>query len=373
MNCRTLPRPVGSFSGFVSIGLIAGAVLSCTATLHGADSQTNLMKASIAKTNFGKLPDGRAVELYTLSNAKGAVCKITTYGAVLTEVHVPDRSGKPKNVVLGFDTLEAYANRRTFYGATVGRYANRIAGGKFTIDGTTYALATNNNPNHLHGGNKGFDRVLWKGEPIEVKGGAAVKLSYLSPDGEEGYPGNLNVSVTYTLTDDNELRIDYEATTDKATVVNLTNHSYWNLAGDGDILGHELMLTAANYTPFDKNLVPTGEIKPVKGTPLDFTQSKPIGRDIAQMPSGGYDNNFVLNNNGKLVLTARVYEPQSGRVMEVFTDQPGVQLYTPGNHKSFCLETQHYPDTPNHPEFPTAVLRPGETFRSTTAHRFSTR
>lgn len=345
------------------------------------------MKASITQADFGKLPDGTPVEEYTLTNAKGAVCKIITYGGIITELHVPDKKGTLGDVVLGFDNLNQYVRENPFFGAVAGRVANRIARGEFTLDGKTYKLATNNGRNHLHGGRKGFDKAVWRAEPLSVKGGVALKLTHTSPDGDEGYPGTLHVTMIYTLTDKNELRIDYEAVTDKATPINLTNHSYWNLAGDGDILDHVLMLKAKRFTPVDDELIPTGEIHPVKGTPLDFTKPKSIGRDIQQLTKPpGYDHNFVLDSGGKkLALAARVHEPKSGRVMEVHTTEPGVQLYTAnflnnvkgkrgqvyGRKHAFCLETQHFPDSVNQPTFPSVILRPGETYRSTTVHRFS--
>jgi len=348
--------------------------LSLPIVAQTAGVETAPIKLSVTKAGYGTLSDGTNIDQYTLANSKGLVFKVITYGAAITGVLVPDRDGKPVNVVSGFESLDQYVRRRSFNGTIVGRYANRIAGGKFTLDGKTYTLATNNGRNHLHGGNKGFDAVVWNAEPLEVRNGVAVKFTYTSPDGEEGYPGNLNVTVTYTLTEDNELRMEYEAATDKATPINLTNHSYWNLAGAGDILGHELMLAAKNFTPFDDAQIPIGEIRPVKDTPLDFTSPKTIGEGIKQQNGKGFDNNYVLDGGGrKLELMARVYEPNSGRVMEVLTDQPGVQFFTPGHHRSFCLETQHYPDSVNHPDFPSVILRPGETFRRSTVHRFSVR
>lgn len=344
------------------------------------------MKASVSKTSFGQLPDGTAIDLFTLTNANGLVAKVTNYGAIITEVHVPDRHGKLGDIVHGFDNLDQYLQKHPYFGATVGRVANRIAKGTFTLDGQTYHLAINNGPNALHGGLKGFDKAVWHAEP---QAGAAVKFSYTSADGEEGYPGNLKVVVTMALTDANELTIDYSATTDKATPLNLTNHSYFNLAGSGDVLGYELMLAADAYTPVDANLLPTGEIKPVKGTPFDFTSSTPIGARFSEIKTTpvGYDNNFVLRSGGQaLALAARVHDPKSGRVMEVLTTEPGIQLYTSnfldgslrgkggavyGPHSAFCLETQHFPDSVNHPNFPSSILRPGQTYRQTTVHRFS--
>lgn len=346
------------------------------------------MKSNTHIANFGKLPDGTAVSLYTLSNASGLLAKITNYGALITELHVPDRHGKAGDIVLGFDHLAQYLGRHPYFGATVGRVANRIAKGQFTLDGKEYRLAVNNGPNALHGGLKGFDKVVWEAEPLP---GAAVKFTYTSADGEEGYPGKLNVTVLMTLTDANELRIDYTAVTDKPTPINLTNHSYFNLFGHGDILGHELLLAADHYTPTDATLIPTGEIRPVKGTAMDFTSAHLIGTRINEVGNEekGYDHNYVLNGGGKsLAFAARAYEPRTGRVMEVHTTQPGVQLYTAnyldgsltgkrgvvyGRQCAFCLETQHFPDSVNHPNFPSTILRPGETYRQTTVHKFSTR
>lgn len=335
------------------------------------------------------MPNGFPVEAYTMVNANGLVCKAITYGAIITEVHVPDRDGSLSDVVLGFDNLVQYLNDKASIGAAIGRVINRIANGRFTLEGKTYTLVQNNGPNHLHGGIKGFGKVIWKAEAVEVRNSAAVKFTYTSPDGEENYPGTLRVTMVYALTDDNELRLDYEAVTDKATPVNLSNHSYWNLAGGGDILGHELMIQARRFTPADDNKIPTGEIKSVGHTPLDFTTAKPIGRDMAQLvDTRGYDHNFVLDGGGgELALAARVYEPRTGRVMEVWTDQPGLQLYTANylkdtqgkrgqlyrQHHALCLETQHFPDSVNHPNFPSVILRPGEVCRTMTVHRFSTR
>ena len=344
------------------------------------------MNASVTKSRFGQLPDGTPVDLFTLTNAHGLVAKITSYGTIITELHVPDRNGKPGDVVLGFDNLEQYLKGHPYFGCTTGRVANRIAKGKFTLGGKTYTLAVNNGPNHLHGGIKGFDKVVWQTEP---QPGAAVKFSYTSPDGEEGYPGAVKVTVLMTLTDADELRIDYTATTDQPTPVNLTNHSYFNLAGSGDILAHELTLAADGYTPIDDTQIPTGQIDPVKGTVMDFTKSTAIGARFGQLTGDpkGYDHNFVLNSGGKsLTLAARVYEPKTGRVLEVHTTEPGVQLYT-GNyldgtprgkngavyqrHSGLCLETQHFPDSVNRPAFPSVILKPGQTYRTTTVHKFS--
>ncbi len=349
------------------------------------------MPGTLDTRDFGKTPDGAAVDAYVLANAKGMKAQIITYGAILTELHVPDRNGRLEDVVLGFADLKGYLQGHPYFGATVGRVANRIAKGKFTLDGKEYTLAANNGPNALHGGLKGFDKVIWKAEPLQSADGVGVTLSYRSRDGEEGYPGNLSTTVTYTLTNQNELKIDYVATTDKATPVNLTNHSYFNLAGpkSGDILAHELMLAADKYTPADDTLIPTGEIKPVEGTPLDFRTPMTIGSRIDQLKGtvGGYDHNYVLRSEGKrLALAARVREPKSGRVMEMFTTEPGVQFYT-GNfldgklkgkggvtyqkHQGFCLEAQHFPDSVNHDNFPSVILKPGKTYTQTTVYKFS--
>jgi aldose 1-epimerase len=344
---------------------------------------------------FGQTTDGRQVVLYTLTNPAGLRARITNYGAILVSLEVPDRKGELADITLGFDSLDGYLKGppyHPYFGATVGRYANRIGKAQFTLDGVMYKLATNNPPeNHLHGGIKGFDKVLWK--PVECKAESQktwVKMSYISEDGEEGYPGNLACTITYTLTEDNELKINYEAETDKKTIVNLTNHSYFNLAGQGtgDILGHELTLNADKYTPVDEGLIPTGEIRSVKDSPMDFTSSMSIGSRINQV-EGGYDHNYVLRSGGgALSLCAEVYEPTSGRMLTIQTTEPGVQLYT-GNfldgtltgkggkvyrkHYAFCLETQHFPDSPNKTKFPTVVLLPGQKYTSETVYKFSTR
>lgn len=341
----------------------------------------------IQKQPFGRTPDGTAIEIYTLTNDKGLKARLMTYGATLVSLEVPDRAGKPGDIVLGYDALDGYITNSPYFGSIVGRYGNRIAKGRFSLDGVSYKLAANNGENHLHGGIKGFDKVVWTAEPAREESAVSVKFSYLSKDGEEGYPGNLAVTVVYSLTNDNELKISYEATTDKATPVNPTHHSYFNLAGKGDILGHELMISADAYTPVDAGLIPTGEVRPVKDSPFDFTTPHTIGERIVQV-EGGYDHNFVLRSgNGKLNLAARVVEPKSGRVMEISTTEPGLQFYS-GNfldgtitgksgvvyskHQGFCLETQHFPDSPNKPNFPSTILRPGAFIKSLTIHRFST-
>ena len=330
----------------------------------------------IEESEFGKMPDGTPVKLFTLRNAKGMTAKAISYGAIVTELHTPDRTGALASVVLGASSLEQYL-RGANAAAVIGRVANRIAKARFTLVGKEYTVAANSGPNHIHGGRKGFAQQVWQAKALPAGSReAAVQFTYLSKDGEEGYPGNLTVKVTYTLTDENALRIDYEAVTDKATPVNLTNHAYFNLAGQGDALDHELWLSADRYTLADDQLIPTGEIASVKGTPLDFTTSTRIGARIEQLKPrpNGYDHNYVIPGGGKsLVLAARVTEPKSGRVMEVRTTEPGVQLYT-GNHLkhgALCLETQHYPDSVNKPNFPSTILRPGETFKSTTEFAFS--
>jgi aldose 1-epimerase len=354
------------------------------------------MGVGVAKKEFGKTPDGKQVDLYTLTNAHGMKAKIITYGGILTELDAPDRDGKMGDVVLGFDNLQSYLAGSPYFGALIGRVANRVAKGRFTLDGKEYKLFVNNGPNALHGGEKGFDKVVWRAEPENTKDGPALKLTYLSPSGEEGYPGNLTVHVTYTLTNENALRIDYTATADKATPLNLTNHSYFNLGGpgSGSILGEEVMIAADKYTPVDATMIPTGEIKPVKGTPLDFTKPTKIGAridelkpDTAAENPGGYDHNYVLRGGDKEpALAARVHDPKSGRTMEVYTTEPGLQFYT-GNfldgklkgkngvaykkHQAFCMEADHFPDSVNHADFPSTILEPGKTYTQTTIYKFS--
>jgi len=353
---------------------------------------TNCSSNHVAGREFGKTPSGEAVELYALKNAKGVEGDISTYGGVLVALKVPDHAGALGDIVLGFDDFQGYQIPPPYFGAIVGRYGNRIAHARFTLGGVEYNLAKNDGDNTLHGGKRGFDKVLWTAKNAT---GHSLELAYLSKDGEEGYPGNLSVTVTYTLTDNNELKIDYSATTDKDTVVNLTNHSYFNLAGqgEGDILGHELILNADRYTPVDKGLIPTGELRSVAGTPFDFRQPHAIGERIGSSDEqialgGGYDHNFILNRTGDgLSLAARVTEAKSGRALEVFTTEPAIQFYTGnfldgtirgkggkvyGRRSAFCLETQHYPDSPNQPSFPSTVLKPGAVYRTTTVYRFST-
>lgn len=347
---------------------------------------------TIAKDHFGLTPAGEDAFLFSLANDQGLEVKVTNYGGIITSLQVPDRRGRLDDVVLGHDTLEGYLNRSRYFGALIGRYANRIAGGRFSLNGSAFSLAQNNGPNHLHGGFKGFDKVVWSAREINEPAGVGLNLAYRSKDGEEAYPGNLQVEVTYLLTKDNELRLEYRARTDRDTIVNLTNHSYFNLAGQGTVLDHELQIHADAFTPVQEGLIPSGEIRNVKNTPMDFTRPKSIGARINKqdpqiMLAGGYDHNFVLSNDGEsLTRAARVYEPTSGRVFEVFTTQPGVQFYS-GNfldgsiigkmgrtyvkHSGFCLETQHFPDSPNQPAFPSTVLKPAELYRQTTVWRFS--
>jgi aldose 1-epimerase len=342
------------------------------------------------------LANAQKVDLYTLKNRNGMEVKIINFGGIVTSLKVPDRSGKIDDVVLGFSDPADYQKTHPFFGTAVGRYANRIAKGRFTLNGVDYKLAVNNGENHLHGGIKGFDKVIWTAQEVKTAAGPAVRLTYLSKDGEEGYPGNLQVTMVYTLTNKNELRIDYTATTDKDTVINLTHHSYFNLAGEGngDILKHRLLLNADRFTPTDAGSIPTGELRSVRGTPFDFLNWHDIGErindDDEQIKFGaGYDHNYVINGRmGVLRKAATVIEPTSGRMMEVLTTEPGIQLYT-GNfldgtltgksgkayqrRSGFCLETQHYPDSPNKPNFPTTTLKKGATFKSTTIYHFSAR
>ena len=351
-------------------------------------------KLQVRKETFGKTADGKPVDLYTLTNSNGLEVRAMTYGGIIVSMRVPDRKGKLADVVLGHDDFDGYLVNPPYFGAIVGRYANRIANGTFTLDGVKYTLPKNDGQNTLHGGLIGFNKVIWDAKEFKNAKGVGVAFNYLSKDGEEGFPGNLKVKVSYTLTNENQLIIDYEATTDKATPINLTQHTYFNLAGEGngDILGHEVMLNADRFTPADKTLIPTGEIRPVKETPLDFTTPATIGSRIndnyEQLLIGhGYDHNFVIKRkDNSVTLAARAREPNSGRVLEVYTTEPAVQLYS-GNfldgtlvgkqghaykkRDGFCLETQHFPDSPNHPDFPSTILRPGTTFRSQTVFKFS--
>ncbi|MFP4499797.1 MAG: aldose epimerase family protein [Candidatus Hydrogenedentota bacterium] len=381
-----------SVAGLVCLVAFAGCKTSSSMT---STTPTEAHAMSIDRQVFGTTSSGEQVDLYTLTNSHGVEARITNFGGIVVSLKAPDRHGELEDIVLGFDELDGYVAEHPYFGAIVGRYGNRIAKGKFTLDGETYTLAVNNGPNALHGGLVGFDKKVWDAEPIEEDQAAGLKLHYTSPAGEEGYPGTLDATVTYLLTNADELKIHYEATTDAPTVVNLTNHSYFNLDGAeaGPILDHEVMINAKAFTPVDETLIPTGEMRPVADTPFDFTKPKPIGQDIAadneQMQfGGGYDHNFVLDKPapGLLSKAAEVYAPDSGRVLEVHTTEPGMQFYT-GNfldgtltgkggvkyeHRyGFCMETQHFPDSPNQPDFPSTVLRPGERYTSTTVYKFS--
>ncbi|MDX1934924.1 MAG: aldose epimerase family protein [Capsulimonadales bacterium] len=367
----------------IALALAVGTLLM---TLP-ADTASARTQSGIVRADFGKLEDGTRIDLFTLTNKNGLVARVMTYGGILTEFHTPDRTGKPGDITLGFDNLAAYLKGHPFFGALTGRVANRIAKGKFSLDGKEYTLAVNNGPNHLHGGVKGFDKQVWKPEIRQNPEGPSLALTYRSKDGEEGYPGNLDVTVVYTLTDRNALRIEYTAKTDRATPVNLTHHAYFNLAGKGDVLGHEVLFNATRYTPVDPTSIPTGEIASVVGTPFDFLTPHTIGERIRETGGDpyGYDHNLIVENGGAgLTFAARVYEPTTGRVLEMHTTEPGFQFYT-GNYldgtltgkggtvygvrNGFCLEAQHYPDSINQPKFPSVILRPGETYRQTTEYR----
>jgi aldose 1-epimerase len=373
----------------LSVGLCAATLLGCSDIKH-----TGTKRGQITVKPFGQTKEGAPVGLYTLRNAKGAEVGICNYGGLVIFLKMPDRHGQFGDVVLGYDNLDGYLKDTPYFGALVGRYGNRIAKGKFTLDGQEYTLATNNFPNALHGGVKGFDKVVWEPRILARYEGPCLELKYLSRDGEEGYPGNLSVVATYTLTDDNELKLEYTAHTDKDTVVNLTHHSYFNLAGKGDILNHVVMIPADKFTPVDSTLIPTGELKPVQGTPFDFRKPTAIGArindDDEQLKfGGGYDHNWVINKPlGELGLMARVTEPTSGRVMEVWSTEPGLQFYS-GNfldgsikgkggrvyqhRNAFCMEPQHFPDSPNKPQFPSVVLKPSQVYQNVIIYRFSVR
>ncbi|SFZ91998.1 aldose 1-epimerase [Flaviramulus basaltis] len=362
------------------------------------EKQTNILegKLSITNSEFGKMPDSTVVEQYKLVNNNGVEVNIITYGGRITSLKVPNKKGDFENVVLGFDNLDDYLKENPFFGALIGRFGNRIAKGKFTLEGKDYTLATNNGENHLHGGIKGFDSVVWEAEPIEEKENSILKLTYLSKDGEEGYPGNLKITVIYTLTKDNALEVSYEATTDKTTVVNLTQHAYFNLSGDfsKDILNHDVVINSNTYLPVDETQIPTGEIRNVKGTPFDFTSVKKIGKEIAinneQLKlGGGYDHCWIVNGEkGNMNFVASAYDETSGRFMEVYSEEPGMQFYTANfldntlpipnggtyaKRTGFCFETQHYPDSPNQKDFPTTILEPGEIYSTKTTYKFSTK
>ncbi len=369
------------------VPVLAGAVL-----LAGCSSFKPASPDNVTTQTFGKLPDGRDVHLFTLRNSKGTEARIMNYGGIIVSLKVADRNGKLGDVVLGYDKLDGYLKETPYFGAMIGRYGNRIAKGKFTLNGKDYTLAVNNGPNALHGGIKGFDKVLWYPTIMTRVDGPSLKLQYTSVDGEEGYPGNLNVTAIYTLTEDNAIKLEYTATTDKDTVVNLTQHSYFNLAGKGDILGHEVMMPADRFTPVDETLIPTGELKPVEGTPFDFRKPTTIGARIEQADEQlkfgkGYDHNWVFSKaTGQFTTLAVVTEPTTGRMLEVLSTEPGLQFYS-GNfldgklvgkndwayqfRHGFCMEPQHFPDSPNQPNFPTVVLKPGQVYKNTIMFRFS--
>jgi aldose 1-epimerase len=379
--------------------LLMGCFLLINFSQLNAEIKTNMEvknKMEIRKDNFGKTSEGIPVEIFTLTNNKGMMIKIETYGGAICEIWVPDNKGKFEDVALGYNTIEGYEKGNSYLGPLVGRYANRIGKAQFSIDGVEYKLPVNDNGNQLHGGLKGLHRRVWTAEPITNKNSVAVKLTYFSKDGEEGYPGNMNIAVTYTLNDNNEIEINYFATTDKKTVINLTNHAYFNLAGvgNGDILNHVLKINADQFTPVDETLIPHGELRKVEGTPMDFRKPTTIGSrindDYEQLKLGsGYDHNWVINRtNDSIVLAAEAYEPVSGRVLQVLTTEPGIQFYSGNflngseigkksivyNHRfGFCLETQHFPNSPNVPEFPSVILEPGKEFHSTTIYKFLTK
>jgi aldose 1-epimerase len=370
----------------ISGGVILASCNNATTKEGEGNAQDSVSAAVSGPVSFGQA-DGQEVLQYTLKNASGMEVKILNYGGIITDIITPDKQGQKGNVVLSYDSLSGYLQKgNPYFGALVGRYANRIANAKFKLDGKEYTLAANDHGNTLHGGLKGFDKVVWTATP---SGDTSLQLVYNSKDGEEGYPGNLVATVVYTVTPDNGLQISYKATTDKPTVLNLTNHSYFNLSAgkDSTILGHELTLKASRYTPVNDKLIPTGKLDPVKGTPMDFTAAKKVGAEIDKV-KGGYDHNFVLDKTeGQLENIGSVYDPTSGRVMDIYTTQPGIQFYTGnfldgtltttrngqkyGQHAALCLETQHFPDSPNQPSFPSVVLKPGETYAQTTVYKFS--
>ena len=387
---------LGALSASVfSLAVLGTTVLPANAQMAKMGRNNRAKMVRVTKADWGKLKDGRAVDLYTLHNRNGMVAKISNLGGIVVSLKAPDKRGEFADIVMGLDTPQQYIDKSPYFGALIGRFGNRIAKGRFVLDGKTYTLATNNGPNHLHGGKIGFDKKIWLARPISKPGAAALELVTYSGNGDEGYPGNLRVKVIYSLTDDNELRLDYSAVTDAPTVINLTHHTYFNLygAGLGDVLNHRMMINANRFTPTDATAIPTGELRSVRGTPFNFLTPHAIGERIngtdQQLIWGtGYDHNFVLNKKrkGALTLAARASEPRSGRVMTVYTTEPGIQLYTgnfldgiPGKYGriynkrgAFCLETQNFPDAPNHANFPSSVLRPGNVYRQTTIYRFST-
>ena len=396
-NLQYLSPMKNSAFSLLMVFTLAILFTSCkTKTQESSDTLTDSVsttEATITQSPYGKLEDGTEISLYTLTNSAGTVATITNYGGIIVSIKTEDKNGNLEDIVLGFDSLSSYVKNNPFFGAIVGRYGNRIAKGKFKLDDQSYNLAVNNGENHLHGGLKGFDKVVWAGDNYNTPDGAVLKLTYTSKDLEEGYPGNLKTEVTYTLTNDNELKIDYKATTDKKTIVNLTNHSYFNLSGNTktEILNHEVSIAASKFLPVDKGLIPTGERKDVKGTPFDFTTPHLVGerindKDQQLQIGGGYDHCWVFDDSNKLSPKATVYDSTSGRFMEVFTTEPAVQFYS-GNFlngtvtgkfntlytKRFglCLETEHYPDSPNQPAFPTTILNPGDVYTTQTIYKFS--
>lgn len=391
MARNDFPTSKRTMKNFIRLFTFAAAAL-VAASITGCALMSNSPKGTITESAFGKLPDGTPVELYTLRNSHGMEATIMTYGGIVTSLKVPDKNGQFSDVVLGYDNLDGYLKSTPYFGALIGRYGNRIAKGKFSLDGVEYTLATNNLPNALHGGLRGFDKVVWTARPLPTANGPSLILTYVSRDGEEGYPGNLLVTAVYSVTENNELKVEFTATTDRDTVVNLTHHSYFNLRGSGDVLGHVVYINADKFTPVDSTLIPTGELRPVAGTPFDFRKPTTIGARIGNTNDqqiafgGGYDHNWVLNKTGnELSLAASVYEPTNGRTMEVWTTEPATQFYS-GNfldgsitgkggwtyqfRDGFCFEPQHYPDSPNHPEFPTTELKPGETYQNTIIYKF---
>ena len=383
-----------TFSLFAALMILGHLLISCGDSKQESQTTSTDTMTRIVKTTFGTLPDGQTADYYTLRNKNGMEIKITNYGGIITHLMAPDKNGTFEDVVLGYDSLGGYLKASPYFGALVGRYGNRIGKAKFTLEGKTYSLLANNGPNSLHGGKVGFDKVIWKAELIDND--SALKLSYSSKDGEEGFPGTLSTEVVYRLTDNNELEIEYTATTDKPTIVNLTNHTYFNLTGGKrDILGHQVSINADKFVPVDNTLIPTGKLQDVKGTPFDFLQPTEIGSRIDDPKDeqikfgGGYDHCWVLNESGdSLRLASTAYEPTSGRYMETFTTEPGVQFYTGnflngsitgkngvvyGKRSGFCFETEHFPDSPNQPSFPSVVLRPGETYKTKTVYKFSTK
>ncbi len=372
------------------VPLFSCAAQTVKSTPENISAKMSKAQLSVSHAAFGVMPSGVAATLYTLTNANGLIVKVTNYGGIITEIHTPDKNGKLGDITLGYDNVNDYVKSSPYFGALIGRYGNRIAKGKFSLDGHNYQLDVNNGVNHLHGGAKGFDKVVWDVKPFETKHSVGLTLTYLSVDGEQGYPGNLKTTAVYELNNANELITQFTAVTDKATPVNLTQHTYFNLAGKGDILGHELMIPADRYTPVDAGLIPTGEWAKVEGTPFDFRTPHLIGERIAkddqQLKYGlGYDHNFVLNKSKGTHLAARVQDPESGRVLEVWSQEPGVQFYS-GNfldgtltgkgrtyayRSGFCLEPQHFPDSPNQPTFPSTILKPGEQYSTQMRFKFS--